>query len=309
MPRPIKKSMGEDMMGSSMNTSMNSASSMNTGRNSMKDDCCADMSAHHMHSRHHRGGKFAKCAAGILFLVLAVGAGSQLLGNPWYKNIKAEFTSQPYARTITVEAEGKVTVKPDIAKVDLTVVSTGKTVKEVTQDSNTKMAAITSTMKNLGIKPEDLQTTSYSLNPTYPPYDPNKYGVDVQTITGYSINQTLSVKIRDLAKTDDVLDQAVSSGANQVGQLTFDLDDASQVKSDARKMAFDKAKDKAKEMSGAAGVKIGKVVTFSESTNGYAVPYANFAVKAMSDEASVAPSVEAGSKEFTINVSVTYEIE
>jgi uncharacterized protein YggE len=66
-------------------------------------------------------------------------------------------------------------------------------------------------------------------------------------------------------------------------------------------------------MAGAAGVSIGKVVTFSEGyTGGYMVQYANYAMRdmAVSAEAGVpAPSVEPGSKEITVNVSVTYEIE
>lgn len=265
------------------------------------------------HFNHHYAP--FKMVKGVLFIIffafLTFLLGRQIWGNPWYKDIRAEFTSTPYARTITVNGEGKITIKPDIAKVTLTVSSAGKTVSEVTVDGNKKMTNIIAEMKKLGIKAEDIQTSEYNL---YPRYD---YGSTVNgtykpttpTILGYSLDQSINVKIRDLTSSDKVLDQAIVAGANQVSSLTFDMDDASEVKKDARKMAFDKAREKAEEMTKAAGVSLGKVITFSEDNYGGVMPYANFSMKAdyaMSE--SEAPSIEPGSKEFTVNVSVTYEI-
>lgn len=280
-------------------------------------DCCGgacacgpQMGGHHDGSR-----KFVALAAGLLFLMMAIFVGIQIWGNPWYKNIRAEFTSTPYAKTITVDGEGKITVKPDIAKIDLSVASAGQTVAEVTTDNNTKMNSVIDQMKQLGIKPEDIQTTSYSL---YPQYDYSNQVIEnnavitkatTPKIIGYNLTQTVLVKVRDLTKTDQVLDKAIGAGVNQVGTLEFDLDDSSQVKKDARIMAFQKAKEKAQEMTGAAGVSLGNVVTFSESTSPIVMPYANFTMKAM-DSAGSAPaaSLAPGSQEFTVDVSVTYEI-
>lgn len=294
-----------------------------------EDGCCGDPSCpgesgcggywEPEYQHHGRGGKaMLAFSASLLFLLMAIFVGMQIWGNPWYKNIRAEFTSTPYARTITIDGEGKITVKPDIAKVSLSVASAGKTVKEVTDDNNTKMNAVISQMKQLGIKPEDIQTSSYDL---YPQYDYGNSGVVssgmmpvpprpvTPKIVGYNLTQTVVVKIRDLTKSDQVLDQAIASGVNQVGALTFELDDASKVKKDARIMAFQKAKDKAQEMASAAEVSLGRVITFSESSAGGAQPYANFAMKAMSSaDAAPAPSIEPGSQDFTVDVSVTYEI-
>lgn len=260
------------------------------------------------------GKMFVAFAAGILFLLLSVWVGMQIWGNPWYKNIRAEFTAAPYSRTITVEGDGKVTVKPDVAMVSLSVASVGKTVKEVTEDNNKKMNAIINEVKSLGVKAEDIKTTGYDLYPQYDYYTPidNKVQPQAPKILGYNLNQSITVKIRDLSKSDEVLQKGVDAGANQIGSLVFDLDDSSGVKREARKMAFDKAKDKAEQMANAAGVKIGKVVTFSEGFGGGYMPqYANYAMKTMdmSEGAVAGASVEAGSKEYTVNVSVTYEIE
>ena len=260
----------------------------------------------HMHHGHEGTKGFFKVAAGIFFLAAAFTLVWSQFQTPWQKSIKAEITNQPYARTITVSADGKVTSAPDIATINLSVVSDGKTVKSVTQDANEKMAKIVAAVKAQGVESKDVVTSSYDLGPQYDYTDYN----NPPKFLGYRLTQTLTVKIRDLNKVDDVLDQSVTSGANQVGQLVFDIDDASIIKKDARKEAFQKAKDKAQEMADDAGVKLGRVVTFSEGSDYQPIPYANFAMdsKAMAPQAE-GSTVEAGSKELTVNVSVTYEIE
>lgn len=223
----------------------------------------------------------------------------------WYRNIKAEITSQPYARTITVSAEGKIYSKPDIALIDLSVVSEGKTVKAVTQEGNAIMGRVVNAVKALDIEAKDITSTSYNLYPQYTyPKDRPSY------LTGYRLTQNIRVKIRDLETVEDALDAGVNAGANQVGQLTFDIDDPTLLKKQAREKAFDAAKEKAKEMADAAGVKLGRVVTFSEGSNYQPPAFANY--KMMDAEMELAESaatIEPGSKELNLTVSVTYEIE
>jgi len=250
----------------------------------------------------------AMYAVAAFFVAATITLLSNLFGNSaWFKNIKAEVTSQPYARTITVSAEGKITAKPDIAIVELAVVSEGATVKAVTKDGNEKMKKVIDAVKAIGIEDKDIASTRYSLYPRY-----NYEGNRSPRITGYSLDQEITVKIRDLEKVEDVLDTGISSGANQVGQLRFDIDDMTKIKKEAREKAFTAAKEKALDMASAAGVNLGRVVTFYEDS-GYNPPmYANYAmeVKAMdSAMATEEATIEPGSKDINLSVSVTYEIE
>ena len=245
-------------------------------------------------------------AASLFFIALAVCVLYNMYQPSWFQNIKAEVTSQPYARTISVSAEGKITTKPDIALINLSVVTQSKTVKAVTQDGNVKMTQVIDAVKKLGIKSEDITSSQYNLYPDY--VYPDKQS---PRISGYSLNQQIQVKVRDLTSVDDVLDAGINAGANQIGQLTFDIDDPSGVKKQAREKAFETAKEKAQEMAKAAGVKLGRVVTFSEDNNYYQPVYANYSMKAMDSAAGAvpAPSIEPGSKDVSLSVSVTYEIE
>lgn len=242
--------------------------------------------------------------ASVFLGVAAFGVIYAALQPGWYRNIKAEITSQPYARTVTVSAEGTIYSKPDIALISLSVVSKGKTVKAVTQDGNNKMNAVIDTVKTLGVEPKDITSTDYSLYPEYfypenkPPY-----------LIGYQLRQQIQVKIRELELVEDVLDAGVNAGANQVGQLSFDIDDPTQIKKEAREKAFEAAKEKAKEMAKAAGVKLGRVVTFSESDGYYPPVFANYMMEAKVMADSESASIEPGSKKMNLTVSVTYEIE
>ncbi len=254
-------------------------------------------------------------AGALLLLVIAFLAFSQSGNSSWFKNIRAEVTNQPYARTVTVEAEGKISAQPDIAYVDLSVAVTGSTVAEVTEEANSKMAVIIDGLKGLGVEREDIKTTQYNLWPRYndrKPRPENELEIADQEpqIVGYQINQTVQVKVRDLSIVDQVVDSGTKNGANQVGSLRFDIDEASEFKDQAREIAFEKAREKAEKMADAAGVKLGRVVTFSEGYNAFPMRgMANFALDEAAVSVASAPAIEPGSQDLTINVSVTYEID
>lgn len=251
--------------------------------------------------------EFSSIAKGAFFIIFSLFLVWFILQPSWFKNVKAEITNQPYARTITVSGEGEVTSKPDVAVVNLSVVAQGKTVKTVTEDGNKRMGQITNAVKNLGVSEDDMKTTSYNLNPEYV-YPENRKAV----IAGYRLSQNLRVKVRDLAKVEEVLDDAVLQGANQVGQISFEIDDDSVQRDEARNEAFADAREKAEKMTRAAGVGLGRVVTFNEDRGYDPQPYyarAEMAVSYDMAEEAPMPAIEPGSQETKVIVSVTYEIE
>lgn len=249
--------------------------------------------------------RFSSLAKGIFYLAGAVFLVWFLFQPSWFKNLKAEVTEQPYARTITVSGEGEVTAKPDVAVVELSVVAQGTSVKDVTQSGNERMNKVISEVKGLGVSEDDIKTVSYSLYPEYK-YPENEKAF----IAGYRLDQSLRVKIRDLTKVEDVVDKGVQAGANQVGQLSFEIDDDTVLRGQAREIAFQKAREKAESMVKAAGVNLGRVITFSEGGDyGYPQPVYARAEMAYDMEQSVAAPIEAGSQDIIVTMSVTYAIE
>ncbi len=208
--------------------------------------------------------------------------------------------------TIAVSAEGKVTAIPDVGVISLSVESRGPSVAAVQADNTKKMNQVVDYLKQQKIEDKDVRTTQYNLYPTYS-YVPQ---TGKQNLDGYQLTQAVEVKVRSLDKVGDILAGALERGANQVGQLSFTIDDPDTYQQQARLQAIEKARAKAEVLAKAAGVRLGKVRSFSESANTpppYPIPYAA-GMGMMKTDAAPAPEVQAGSQDVTVNVNLTFEI-
>ncbi len=209
------------------------------------------------------------------------------------------------SRTIVVSAEGKAVVSPDIAEISFSVLSRGQNPETVSSANNEKMSAVIVNLKSQGIDEKDIKTTSYDLSPNYD-YDKN---TGKSYIYGYSLSQTTLVKIRDLKKVAAVIGGLTPLGVNQIGTVSFTVDDPEKFLAEARKDAFKKAGVKAAEMVLQNGVRLGRVLSISEYQN-VPIPFMSkpsFAMSAMS--AAPAPAIETGIQEVKVQVSVTYVLE
>lgn len=212
------------------------------------------------------------------------------------------------SRTISVSAEGKTITSPDIAKLNFSVVTEGLDTAKIADENVKKMNKAIDFVKSEGVEAKDVQTTGYNLSPKYE-YDENKRE---SFISGYTLTQTVYLQIRDFSKISKILGSLPLLGVNNISSLSFDIENQDEALSAARDQAFGKAMAKAKAMAAKNGVRIKRVITFSEYQNNYPI-YATKAAYGMgggdaSIESAPAPSIEPGSQEVTVNVSVTYEI-
>lgn len=209
--------------------------------------------------------------------------------------------------TVSFNGEGKVVAKPDIGKISLSIVTDALTSK-VAQDENSKKSkALSDYLKKQNIDDKDIKTIGYNI---YPQYKYPQYGGQ-PTITGYQVNQSMEIKVRDLDKVSNILDGVVSAGANQVNGLSFEIDNPEALKTEARAKAIADAKKKANELKSQVGISLGKIVNFSENTGGYPGPIfydAKLEGRGMGGGGG-GPSVPTGENEITVNVSITYQIK
>ncbi len=207
--------------------------------------------------------------------------------------------------TIAVDGEGKITAIPDIAEISLGIETQKPKVVDAQKENTEKMNNIISQLKEMGVEAKDIKTTNYSI---YPRYD---WTENRQVLRGYTISQSVNIKIRNLEKIGDIVDKAGQLGANQVGGLNFTIDEPETIKQQAREKALVNAKEKAEALAKVAGVKLGKLVSFAESSNPVYPVYRDYAMKALeagAAESAPAPTVEPGSQEVIVNVMVTYEV-
>ncbi len=157
---------------------------------------------------------------------------------------------------ITVTGDGEQSLRPDIAILSFGVMREAETAQAAMQANNEAMAAVTRALKEAGIEDRDLQTAGIQISPRYE-YPSDGRGGQTAELVGYQVTNTLTVRVRDLARAGDILDEAVSLGVNQGGGISFTNDDPSAALSDARRKAVADAMEKARTLAEAAGVSLG----------------------------------------------------
>ncbi len=205
-----------------------------------------------------------------------------------------------YPETFSVTGEGKASIAPDIATVDLGIITEGNIIDVIVEKNTNNMNAVLADIKTLGIAEKDIKTKSYSLQPRY---DWTQTGKRIPQ--GYSLTQTIEVKIRDFAKIGKVLEIASTKDVNNIGDLQFAIDDLEKAKSIAREKAIINAKEKANLIAKQTGLKLKKIINIYEDTGcgSYGCPYP------MSDSSakiSIAPTIQTGEQEITVKVTLNY---
>ena len=256
--------------------------------------------------RIENAGMFAITMLGVFLLVLTISSLKE------YHYIGSGVAA---SNTISVSGEGFVFAVPDTATFSVTVLETAKDVKTAQDAATKKGNDIITYLKTGGIDAKDIQTADYSVNPQY------EYSGSVctqsgycppgkQTLTGFQVSQTLTIKVRDTTKAGDLLSGVGSRGASSVSGLSFTIDDQKLLEATARGKAIDDARTKADALADQLGVQIVRVVGFNEGGGGGPIYYA----KAMAMDSATgnapapAPEIPVGQNKIISNVTISYEI-
>lgn len=210
------------------------------------------------------------------------------------------------SRTVTVTAEGQTTATPDLAEVTFSVVSTGQNPQTLESNNTQTMNAALQFLASQDIATSDIATTGYDLEPAY------NYDNMTQRnyITGYTLTQTVTVKIHDLSNVATVLGGLTPLGVNQVGSVDFTFNDPNEYLAAARADAMNQAELKAQQLAEEAGTSLGEVVSISENgiiPQPYPV-YNMSAPTAMGVAAASTPNIQPGSQDITDDVTITYAL-
>lgn len=211
----------------------------------------------------------------------------------------------PATNTITVSATSEVYAKPDLALNVFSVLSEAKTVGGAMQDNTTKMNTIIAFVKSQGVEDKDIKTINFNVSPRYEWDDEWRN----RTLVGYEISQSLQVKMRDLTKVGDIIEGVANAGANQIGDLQFTIDNEDALKEEARNSAIEEAKNNAKKLAEKLGIKLVKIISFSEG--GYSpIPYYTAtAMKEVSGMGVATPDIQTGENKISVTVSLIYQIK
>lgn len=176
-------------------------------------------------------------------------------------------------RKIIVIGNGEIAVEPDIAVVQLEVVTVNEQLSEAQRENAIVMNNVIQSLLRLGIPRENIQTVSYTI---FPKYD---YVNGVQIFRGYEVSNAISVKITDIQQVGRVIDTAVENGANRVSNIQFTVEDTERYKQEAIVRALRNAQLKARTIATALQLPTEPqpVRIVEEQQGGQPVPFQTYA--------------------------------
>lgn len=173
-------------------------------------------------------------------------------------------------RTISVTGTATDSVKPDLVNIQFGVETEAKTAQEAISTNSAAMTEVVDAIRQLGITEDEINTSNFSIYPVYNNTVDPKTGVYIGTeLTGYKASNILSVKTKKITMAGDIIDTAVSAGANRVDSVYFSLSPEKQLamQDDLIEGAVLNAQSKAEKALSPLGQKIigVKMVNLSDS--------------------------------------------
>ena len=209
--------------------------------------------------------------------------------------IGAPVAAQDAAR-LSVVGLGQVAAVPDMATISLGVNTQARSAVQALDNNSASIANVLEIVASAGIKPRDVQTSGLSLSPLW--NNRSSSNNAPPAIVGFSVQNQVTIRVRDLTVLGGLLDQVTGSGANQFNGLQFGLQDAGPATDNARALAVVDARRKAELYAHAAGVELGPIIELSEHTNGGTLPV-------MAREMAMSADVPIAKGEVTQSASVT----
>jgi uncharacterized protein len=232
-------------------------------------------------------------------LLLAILAG--MVGLLYARPVAAQASAGvPGMRQVTVVGHGELKGAPDTATVQLGVETEATTAKDALAQNSAQAQAVQAKLTELGVDAKDIQTSNFSINPTY--------GNDGRQVTGYHVSNLVTVKIHQLDQSGTLLDQVVQAGANSIYGISFSVENPEALLDQARKAAIENAKARATQLASASGSAIGDVLVISENIGAQPIPMPMMA-RAQEMAADQAVPMQPGEQSFSVDVQVTFGLK
>jgi hypothetical protein len=216
---------------------------------------------------------------------------------------------------ITVEGKGEVLAIPDIATFNFSITEEGKTVPEAQKKATEKNNAVIKMLRDQGIADKDIVSTP-SINPKYSyssaPCSQFACPPSSSVISGYEASFFVSVKVRKAENASTVTAKIGELSVQNLGQVTYTIDNDEELRLEARTKAIADAKQKAKRLAKDLNVDLDEIVSFSENNGGYNPMFMkaerSMDTMAVSGAALPTPDLPMGENKIISTVSVTFRI-
>jgi uncharacterized protein len=215
--------------------------------------------------------------------------------------------TEPSLRTLSVNGSARVMLTPDIAYIYIGVHSEDEDAAQAVAENSESTQEVIDALIAAGIAERDIQTTNFSV---YPRQDFGPTGEPLDTMS-FIVENSVYVTLRDIEQIGELLNVAVSAGANSISGISFDVEDKSAALSDARGRAIADARAQAEELAEAASVSLGAIHSISTYSSMLPQPFYGYGLGGAAMERAVALDVpiSPGQMTITMEVNVVYEIQ
>lgn len=241
----------------------------------------------------------------LVFAIVAVfGLVVSACGTP--TNTTNNYAAPEALRTLNVSGVGVVYLTPDIAYITIGVNTQRDNAADAVEENKTQTTAVIQAIRDAGVEEKDIRTNNFSIwsNPRY-----DEFGQLSGAVT-YVVDNTVNVTVRDLDTLGDLLDAAITAGANSIYSIQFDVEDKTEAQKDARAQAVEDAKTEAAELAEVSGVTLGEIqnINYYESGSPYYYDFGRGGGGGAMSEAASVP-IQPGQLAITVSVNLTYVIE
>jgi hypothetical protein len=173
-------------------------------------------------------------------------------------------------RQVTVVGSGHVQGVPDTLTADVGIEFTAPDVTSAMNQTNDRQQAVINALVGAGLDRKDISTTTVTLQPQYSNTEPGA----TANITGYRATNAIRVKIHPTDAASRMLAVIVGTGgdATRITSVSYSIADDSQLVKDARARAFNDAKSRADQYAQLSGLRLGRVLSISETSGGAPAP-------------------------------------
>ncbi len=202
------------------------------------------------------------------------------------------------ARTIIVTGAATVQVPPDRVSFSVGIETEAASVSQAFKANGSKVNALLGALKEKGVDPKEIQTSNLEI--TSRDYRGKR-------LPGFRVSNVVTVTREDPKTVGELLQTAISAGANQAGRLRFFVGDPRRLQNHGLELAFQDAKAKAETLAGLAKQSLGNVLCVSEvaSSGSGALRTRDY----LYNRDAALQFTEAGTEEVSFSVSVVFEIK
>ncbi len=215
---------------------------------------------------------------------------------------------------ILVTGEGRLSVEPDMAVLNIGIEAQAETVSQARTDAAEAMSSVVAAVKTRGLSDTDIQTMSFNIRPEYRYEEIERDGsyVSERKLVGYVVSNFAMIKIRDLDAVGPIIDEVAEAGGDlaRVNGISFTVEDPEPFMEELRSEAFEEAKTKADQLAGLAGVTLGQALSISESAAADGLPGSDldFLRQIVAYDYESSP-ISGGETELSLTVRVRFALE